>query len=84
MSVTKYRSVADMPPPERVTGDALVDRIRAVWERSRRLCPPAYTPGVQKFRSIEEAQAARARDERERVRAIRVLRRCEAGEETLR
>lgn len=33
----------------------LIQTIVAVWERSRRLCPPCFPPGVYKHRSIEEA-----------------------------
>ena len=76
MSVSKYRHVCDMPPPARVSGEALAARIRAVWARSRRLAPPAYTPGVEKFPNLEEAQRARARDEKARAQRLRVIRRA--------
>ena len=70
MSVSRYRSVAEMPPPPRVTGEGLADRIRAVWARARRLTPPAYTPGVHRYRSVEAAQQARDQEVRARVRLI--------------
>ena len=73
MGVTKYRSAGDMPPPPRVSGDDLASRIRAVWARSRRLAPAAYTPGVRKFRSIEAAQTAREQDQKARVRRLRAI-----------
>ncbi|MFZ5787743.1 MAG: hypothetical protein ACOY3Y_14985 [Acidobacteriota bacterium] len=63
MSVTRYRDVAEMPPCVRVQRDVLACRIRAVWERARRLVrgDPGYRRGVQRFASLEEAQAERAR-----------------------
>jgi hypothetical protein len=58
MNVKKYRSVAGMPAPERVSSRRnLAAIIRAVWGRSRKLAPPVYTPGVQKFRSVEDSSA---------------------------
>jgi hypothetical protein len=62
-----------MPPVERVTGDALAQRIRATWARARRLVrdDPGYQHGVQRFASLEEAQAARERAVRARVERLR-------------
>ncbi|MBI2898532.1 MAG: hypothetical protein HYY06_33580 [Deltaproteobacteria bacterium] len=74
MGVTKYRSAGDMPPPPRVSGAALAATIRAVWARSRRLAPPAYTPGVQKFADIGAAQRARELEQRGRIRRLRTIR----------
>jgi hypothetical protein len=74
MGVTRYRSVEDMPPPSRNPGASLASRIRQVWARARRLAPPSYPPGVQKFQSIEAAQQARHRDQQERIRLIRLHR----------
>lgn len=65
----------------------LVDRIRALWERSRRLVPGGVSipRGVRRYRSIEEAGADREAWTRERVRAIRAdrLRDASASEDTL-
>jgi len=79
MGVTKYRHVEDMPPLPRVSGEDLADRIRAVWARSRRLAPSAYTQGVQKFRDLEAAQQARDQDQQARVRQLRDLRSASPG-----
>jgi hypothetical protein len=73
MGVTKYRSVEEMPPPPRVTGEALAARIRAVWARARRLAPAAYRPGVQKFPDLESAQRAREEDQKARARRLRSI-----------
>jgi len=71
MPVRKYRSVEDMPPPP-ASSAALVDRIRAVWERARLLAPPPAIPrGVARFRTIEEANAARDGATLQRMRATR-------------
>lgn len=69
MAVTKYRSVADLPRPARVEGDVLPSRIRALWNRSVLLSPRDFPRGVTRFRSIEEANAARARATLERMRS---------------
>ena len=63
MAVQKFRSIEEMnaaPPPER-EGHALARFSRHV-ARVRRLSRRTWRPGVQKFRSIEEAQLARAAD----------------------
>lgn len=53
----------------------LGERIRRLWERSRRLAPPLGIPrGVRKFRSIEEANADRDALTRARVAALRAQR----------
>ncbi len=70
MPVQKYRSVEEMPRPERVPDDALLARIRAVMARARLFAPALAMPrGVAKFRSIEEANAARDQATLERMRA---------------
>lgn len=69
MPVTKYRSVEEMPSVMRVQGDALIPRIRALWNRSFLLSPPDYPKGVLRFRSIEEANAARDAHTARRMRA---------------
>ena len=71
MSVSKYRSVADMPRVAPVSGPRLVGQIRALWRRSFLLSPPAFARGVTRFRSIEEANEARRLATLERIRARR-------------
>lgn len=60
MPVLRYRDVRDVPPPAAVDpGDpALLDRVFAVWAFAARAAGPLYPPGVSRFRSIEEANAA--------------------------
>jgi len=72
MSISRYHDVSEMPPPPRVTGDDLWERIRALWSRSSRLSSVCTPRGVQRFRSIEEAN--REREER----TIRHMRRGSA------
>lgn len=76
MAVTRYRDVSEMPSPPRATDDELARRIRAVWRRTVQLAGLAPRPGITRFRTIEEAQAARARETRERLRRIRAERRA--------
>lgn len=73
MPVVKYRSVAEMPRPSRVTDAAsLPARIRAVWGRAALLAPPSVVPrGVTRFRTIEEANRDRAERTKRRMRASR-------------
>ena len=61
MSVSKFRNIADMPPLPHVTGPGVERRVRAMWRRMRTLRPRrTMVRGVRKFRTIEEAQAARS------------------------
>ena len=72
MSVKRYRDVADMPPPER--GDprdpATYARIKELWQFASRL-PPLFRPGVYRYRSVEESDAARELATIERMRQMR-------------
>lgn len=76
MTVRRYRSVEEMPAPTR--GDprdpATYARIKALWRISERFTPPLFQPGVCRYRSIEESQAARERATIERMRAMRAAR----------
>ena len=70
MPVWKYRDVSEMPPPPRAIGEEdIARRVRALWRRTVRLAPIGYPPGVHRFHTIEEAQAARERNRLERRRA---------------
>ena len=66
--VTRYRDVADMPPLSAAKGADLAPRIREVLARAATLARLSPPRGVQRFRSIEEAQEARAAATRQRVR----------------
>lgn len=58
----------------------LTDRIRKLWSFSRRLSsPPPFPRGVHKYRSIEEANAARTRWEGEHVRRLAEERKLDPG-----
>lgn len=80
MPVKKYRSVADMPPvPPPETPEELWKRIKELWARSWELSPMIYPKGVFKFRSIEEAQAAREQVTQENVDRIARERQARRG-----
>jgi hypothetical protein len=49
----------------------LIPTIVAVWERSRRLSPPCFPPGVYKHASIEAANRMTERWERAAVERAR-------------
>ncbi len=69
MPVTRYRDVADMPAPPRAERDDLPHRIRSVWTRAAVLAGLTPPRGVQRFRSLAEAQAARDDETRRRIEA---------------
>ena len=72
MPVTRYRDVADMPPPPKAEGDDLARRIRQAWARAATLAGLDPPRGVQRFRTITEAQAARNEATRHRLRVRRL------------
>lgn len=75
MSLQKFRRVEDMPRPPRVTDVPLDVRIAAAWERAQAAGRLELPRGVQRFRSLEEAQAARTQHNRQRTQARRKSRR---------
>lgn len=75
MPVEKFRDARDMPRPPRVEPEALVDAMTAVCDWARLHGPREILRGVQKFRTLEAAQAARAKEDREWMRALRAARR---------
>jgi hypothetical protein len=76
MGVRKFRSVEEMPPPAALPA-LTAETLRCAFEHmelSMRLAPLAYTPGVRKFRSLDEANRHRASVEAHAVRTLRALR----------
>jgi hypothetical protein len=73
MGVRKFRSVADMPgPPPRPPGDPENLRLGvSLMDLALRLSRFTLVPGVRKFRSVEEADAARAARELAESRRLR-------------
>jgi hypothetical protein len=69
MPVQKFRSVEDMPPvPWCDSGkEDCLHRIAKLWARSSAFSARIYPRGVFKFRSLEEAQAARERVTQENI-----------------
>ena len=73
MPIQKFRNLDDMRKAlwcETVDEDCL-RRIAALWSRAARLAPRKYPRGVFKFRSIEEAQAAREQVTAENIQRLR-------------
>lgn len=63
MPVEKFRSIAEMSEaPILGTSEDGFERFLRHCARYWRLAPRRYPRGVFKFRSLEDAQAARARD----------------------
>jgi hypothetical protein len=77
MSVRKYRSVEEMNLEQRwlPSGDpSIPEKIRYLWRLSEVLLQPVGTcipRGVHKYRCIEDANADRARWEKQRVELLR-------------
>ena len=67
MSVTRYRDISHMPRVPTDTGAPIDARIAAAWDRAHLFGRLPLPKGVQRFRSITEAQAARAADQRRRL-----------------
>jgi hypothetical protein len=67
MPVRRFRSAEEMNQPLwREPGDpALYRAMKAVWDAGQRAFPRRYPPGVHRYRSIEELNAATERWMRE-------------------
>ncbi len=61
MPVRKFRSVSEMDDARWFLPNdpALFRAIAQCWDLARRCCPQRLPPGVYRYRTIEEAQAAR-------------------------
>lgn len=69
MPVRRYKSVGDVPDPPQVPLEERAARIAALWAaRPDGLSP--YPAGVTRFRSVNEAQAAREAYETARAREL--------------
>jgi hypothetical protein len=73
MPVRRYRDVRDVPPPPAVdpADPMLLERIFALWSFASSAAGPLHAPGVQRFASIEEADAAREAALHARMRRTR-------------
>lgn len=72
MPIKKFRSVAEMPrvlPCEPLSAEHIA-RIARLWARASAMSPRIYPRGVFKFRSLEEAQAARDQVTETKVRRL--------------
>lgn len=70
MPVERFRDARDMPPPGRVVGAELLDTIAGVWEWAHLRRPASIARGVRRFRSVEEAAAARYAEDLAHMRAL--------------
>lgn len=65
MPVSRYRDIADVPVRSADTLDPANLRLVLAWSAfCRRLQPQLLRPGVTRYRTIEDAAAARAAAER--------------------
>ena len=73
MPIQKFRNLDDMRKALwcDTMDENCLRRIAALWSRAARLAPRKYPRGVFKFRSIEEAQAAREQVTAENIRRLR-------------
>lgn len=69
MGVSKYRSVADMPPPSRESTTPLHVRMAAAWERAQLRGRRPLPRGVLRFSNPADADAQRRLAEREWLQA---------------
>jgi hypothetical protein len=74
MGVERFRTGEEMhAAPPKASIDGGFDRFVRHCARYRRIAPLEFPRGVFKFRSVEDAQLARAEVTRENVRRIRAL-----------
>jgi hypothetical protein len=72
MGVERFRCAVDMnAEPSKVSADAGFDRFVRHCARFRRIAPLDFPRGVFKFRSLEEAQRARAEISRKNAHRLR-------------
>jgi hypothetical protein len=78
MPLYKYRSIEEMDAHTwRTPGDPTLYRaIAFTWELARRTNPRRFTPGVYKYRDIDEMNRADERRLREHIEARRDARRA--------
>jgi hypothetical protein len=77
MPVQRFRSADAVPPPAAVDprDDLALERVWALLKFATDGLPPLHPTGVHRYRSIDEAQAARLDAEARRMRALRASRR---------
>ena len=80
MPVQKFRNLDDMRRALWREGmdspvEVFLERAAALWARTAKISPRVYPRGVFKFRSLEEAQAARERVTAENVERLQLERR---------
>ncbi len=77
MPVERFRSIDAVPPPARVDphDELALERVWALLRFATDGLPPLHQAGVHRYRSIDEAQAARSDAEARRMRALRDERR---------
>ena len=73
MPIQRFRSIEDVPPPEGhdPNDHEAIRRAAAFVDELSRQLPPLYAPGLYKYRSIEEASAAKEAAIIARARALR-------------
>jgi hypothetical protein len=68
-SIPEYDDTLWLDPAD----PALIPTIAAVWERSRRLCPPHFPAGLYKHASIEDANRLTLYWERQAIERARAV-----------
>ncbi len=72
MGIQRFRDISEVPTPERVIDiEERARRIEAVWQRAQLRRPIDIPRGVQRFRSIEEANSAQRAHTEARLRRLR-------------
>jgi hypothetical protein len=77
VTVKRYRDISEMPALPRTDPNApnAYARIKELWRFSSRVVSlPLFQPGVYRYRTIEESQAARDKATIERMRLLRAKR----------
>ncbi len=72
MPLERFRHIKEVPSPEHVEDiEERARRIEALWQSARLRGPVEIQRGVQRFRTLEEAQQERELRTQERMRRLR-------------
>ena len=83
MGIQRFRDISEVPEPQRVMDiDERARRLEAVWQQAHLRGPIDIPRGVQRFRTIKEANSARQAHTERRMRRLRSSQISTTGDES--